>query len=71
MNKKNINKSILYVIYSGYTSEERHEILEEIKKYIKFEEIIVEKSSAVLTANSGTKFIGFSYERINDKDNVD
>ena len=70
-NKKNINKSILYVIYSGYTSEERHEILEEIKKYIKFEEIIVEKSSAVLTANSGTKFIGFSYERINDKDNVD
>lgn len=69
-NHRNINTKRLYVIHSGYSNEEREEVLEEIKKYIEFEEIYVEKSSAVLTANSGSKFIGFSYEKIKENDNT-
>ena len=33
-NNKYIDKSKLYIIYSGYTSEERHIILEEIKEWL-------------------------------------
>jgi len=62
-NRKNINTSRLYVISSGYTNEERQEVLIDIEKYIHFDEIIIEKSSAVLTANTGSKYIGFSYEK--------
>ena len=67
-NRKNINKKRLYVIYSGYSNEERQAVLADIERYIHFDEIIVEKSSAVLTANTGSKFIGFSYERLNNND---
>ena len=67
-NKKNINTDKLYIVYSGYSNDERQAIVNEIEKYIKFNEIIIEKSSAVLSANSGSRYIGFSYEKKIEKE---
>lgn len=60
-NKRNIDNTVLYLVYAGYSAEERNNIVNEIKRYIEFEEIVFVKASAVLSANSGTKYIGFTY----------
>lgn len=61
--KNNIDTTRLFVIYSGCNEEERQNILKEIEKYIHFNEIILQKASATLSANSGLHSIGLAYER--------
>ena len=60
-NNANIDDEVLYIVHSGYTQEERTAIIQEIKKYMNFKEIIVEKATATFVANVGLRFIGLVY----------
>ena len=62
--KKNIDTSKLYVVYSGLNEEERMEIVQNIERCIHFDEIIFHKASATLSANIGTRYLGFIYRKL-------
>lgn len=64
--KKNIDTSELYIIYSGYSEEERQAILSEIEKHITFEKVVMQKCSATLTANCGIHSLAFAYAKIRE-----
>ena len=61
-NRNKIKTDRLYVIFSGYPPEQRALILENIGKYIQFDEIIVNKASAASFANLGANCVGLVYE---------
>ena len=61
--KKNIDEKELYIIYSGYSEEERQAILSEIEKHINFENVVMQKCSATLTANCGMHSLAFAYAK--------
>ncbi|MBR2066843.1 MAG: DegV family EDD domain-containing protein, partial [Solobacterium sp.] len=60
---KNIDSSRLYIVYSGFSDEERKSIVALINENIVFDEIIFQKASATLTANTGMRYIGFAYAK--------
>ena len=61
-NRNKIKTDRLYVIFSGYPPEQRALILDNIGKYIQFDEIIVNKASAASFANLGANCVGLVYE---------
>lgn len=67
--KKNIDTSRLFIIYSGYTEEERQAVVAEISKYITFDEIYLQKCSATLSANCGIHALAFAYDKKQIGDN--
>jgi len=60
--RSRIKTDRLYVIFSGYPLEQRALILENISKYIQFDEVIVNKASAASFANLGANSVGLVYE---------
>ncbi len=65
-NKKTIDTKGLFLIHTGYNEEERQLILKEIEKYIQFDEVILQKASATLSANCGIQALGFAYIKNNN-----
>ena len=64
-NKKNIDTKQLIIVYSGYTDEERKYVVQEVEKHIHFDEVVLQKSSATLSANAGIHALGFAYIKKN------
>ena len=60
-NKKNIDTTILFVSYVGVPSRILNQLLEEIKKEIRFEKVVVSMASASNTCGAGIGTFGFSY----------
>lgn len=59
--RKNIDPSLLIVAYSGCTAQERESLVADIKKYSRFDEIIVQQASATISANTGPKTFSLSF----------
>ena len=62
LRKRNINTKRLFVTFSGCPMEKREHVMQQIVRYSKFDEIIVNKSSAVTFSNCGPEAIGLIYE---------
>ncbi len=61
MDKKNIDTRILFLTYAGCTAEQLEEIKKEIKKYVFFDHIEVQKASATISSNCGIGSFGLLY----------
>lgn len=57
-----IDTSRVYVTFSGCSAEKRSYVLDEIEKYVQFEDVIVNKSSAATFSNCGPNAFGITYE---------
>lgn len=61
LRNKRINKEVLMITLAGCSYEQQRMILEEIKKYTDFENIVVNTASAAVTCNCGTESIGLQF----------
>lgn len=61
-NKARIKTDRVYVVFSGYSAEQRAQVLDIIEKHLHFDEVIVIKASAASFANIGPGSIGLVYE---------
>ena len=66
-NPQNINTKRLFVTFSGCSRDDREHILQEIQRYVQFDEIIVNKASAATFINCGPNSFGLAYERKDKK----
>ena len=64
LNNRNIDKKRLFVTFSGCSTEEKARVLQELERYVQFDEIIVNKGSASTFANIGPDSFGFTFEKI-------
>lgn len=60
-NKKKIDTSVLFVAYAGCSLKEREMILNEVKKVMEFEKVIMQQASAAIASNSGSGAFGLFY----------
>ena len=63
-NKNDIDTKRLFVTFTGCPADTRNLVMSEIEKYAKFDEVIVNKSSAATLINCGPDSFGLTYERI-------
>lgn len=61
LNRISIDNRIVYITYTGCSVEQQKKIVEEVKRCIPFEEVIVQKGSVSSTSNSGLGTIGIAY----------
>ncbi len=62
-NSRQIDTSVLFLTYAGCTVRQLDEILEEVKKYVNFERIILQKASATVSSNCGIGTYGLMFVR--------
>lgn len=60
---KEIDTSILFLTYAGCTVRQLDEILEEIKKYVIFDRVVLQKASATVSSNCGVGTFGLMFAR--------
>lgn len=60
---KQIDSRILFLTYAGCTVRQTDEILEEVKQYVKFETVILQKASATVSSNCGIGTFGLMFIR--------
>lgn len=65
-NSRQIDPRILFLTYAGCSVRQLDEILEEVKKYVKFDRIILQKASATVSSNCGIGIFGLMFIRKND-----
>ncbi len=63
LHKKNIKTTKLYVTFSACPMELREHVLEEIERYVHFDEVIVTKASASTFINCGPNAFGLTFEK--------
>ena len=56
-----IDTRFLFIAYAGCSMELMEEIREEVKKYIDFDYILMQKASATVSSNSGTGTVGLMF----------
>lgn len=61
--KKQIDTRILFVTYAGCSVKQLDEIVEIVKGYIHFDEIILQKASATVSSNCGIGTFGLMFAR--------
>ncbi|MCM1466668.1 MAG: DegV family EDD domain-containing protein [Alistipes sp.] len=62
---KQIDTRILFITYAGCTVRQLDEILDEVKKYVTFDKIIMQKASATVSSNCGVGTFGLMFVRKN------
>ena len=62
-NVNEIDTSILFLTYAGCTVRQLEEILEEVKKYVAFDRIVLQKASATVSSNCGVGTFGLMFAR--------
>lgn len=62
----NIDTRILFLTYAGCSMSQLDVILEEVKKYIGFQKIVVQKASATVSSNCGVGTFGLMFLRKED-----
>ena len=60
---KQIDSRILFLTYAGCTVRQTDEILEEVKQYVRFETVILQKASATVSSNCGIGTFGLMFIR--------
>ncbi len=60
--RKKIDKSVLFLIHSGCSVKEQEWILKEVKKYVSFEKIYIQKASATNMCNVGIGTFGLMFQ---------
>lgn len=60
---KQIDTRFLFLTYAGCSVRQIDELIEEVEKYVKFEEIILQKASATVSSNCGVGVFGLMYVR--------
>ncbi len=60
---KQIDPSILFLTYAGCSMHQIEEILEEVKKYVRFDRVITQKASATVSSNCGVGVFGLMFVR--------
>lgn len=58
-----VDTKVLYITYAGCNAEEREKIVSEIRKYVDFNQIILQKASATIASNSGRHSFGLFYKK--------
>lgn len=58
---RRIHTDIVYVTYTGCTTEEQERVLKEIKKRVDFKRVIMQKASVSSACNAGYGAIGIAY----------
>lgn len=61
--RKQIDTRILFLTYAGCTVSQVDAILEEVKKYISFDRIVLQKASATVSSNCGIGTFGLMFIR--------
>lgn len=59
--KKNIDTQLLFITYSGCSSQQLKDFIEETEKCQKFDRIILQKTSATISSNCGLGTMGVSF----------
>lgn len=59
--KKRVDCGIVYVIHVGCSVEELQNMIQEIKKYVDFKKVIIQKASVSSACNAGVGSIGIAY----------
>lgn len=59
--KKKIDTEIVYITHIGCTVEQQREILKEVKKYITFNRVIMQRGSVSVASSMGFGVIGIAY----------
>ena len=60
---KDADTSRLFVNYCGCTATERENVLNYVRRYAQFDEVIVQKTSATLSCNCGMHSVGLTYAK--------
>ena len=60
-NKKEIDRELLLVVYSGCSLQERETVMECIRKSGKFGDVLMQKASATISAHCGLHSFGMAY----------
>ena len=60
---KQIDDRILFLTYAGCTVSQTDEVLEEVRQYIQFERVILQKASATVSSNCGIGTFGLMFIR--------
>ncbi len=60
---KEINTNILFLTYAGCTVQQLDEILEEVKKYVAFDRVVLQKASATVSSNCGVGTFGLMFAK--------
>lgn len=63
-NSKTIDKRVLFLTYAGCTVRQLDEVLAEVDKYVKFDNIILQKASATVSSNCGVGTFGLMFIRM-------
>ncbi len=61
-----IDTRILFLTYAGCSMSQLDVILEEVKKYVDFQKIVVQKASATVSSNCGVGTFGLMFLRKED-----
>ncbi len=61
-----IDTRVLFLTYAGCSVRQLDEIVEEVQKYVDFQNIIVQKASATVSSNCGVGTFGLMFIRSND-----
>ncbi len=59
--KKNIDRSLLFITYAGLTDSELHEIAEQVRREVVFKEVIFQKASSAILTNCGPGSFGLLF----------
>lgn len=59
--KKHIHPGLVIITHVGCSVKEQEYILEEVKKFVPFEEVIIQKASFTNACNAGVRSIGIAY----------
>lgn len=61
-----IDTRILFLTYAGCSMSQLDVILKEVKKYVDFQKIVVQKASATVSSNCGVGTFGLMFLRKED-----
>lgn len=61
--KTEIDTRLLFLTYAGCTVQQIDEVLAEVEKYVKFDEIVLQKASATVSSNCGVGTFGLMFIR--------
>ena len=64
--REQIDTRVLFLTYAGCSVRQLDELLEEVQKYISFQNIFVQKASATVSSNCGVGTFGLIFIRLND-----
>lgn len=65
---KNIDSRLLFLTYAGCSVRQLDEIIAEVDRYIKFDQIILQKASATVSSNCGVGTYGLMFFRKTEED---